>query len=64
MSDDIDRAQNEVERLHAEAMRLVKPAGPVATGRCLYCDEILDDHARWCDGDCRDQWERLKTRKR
>jgi hypothetical protein len=57
MSDDIDRAQNEVERSLGEAMRLRKPAGPAPTGRCLYCDEIVPDTHRWCDSVCRDDWE-------
>ena len=56
MSDDIDRAQREVDRLHAEALRMRKPEGPTATGRCLFCDEILDDHMRWCNSECRDAW--------
>lgn len=60
MSDDIDRAQREVDRLHDEALRARKEVGPVATGRCLYCDEILDDHMRWCDSTCHDAWEKLR----
>jgi hypothetical protein len=64
MSDDIDRAQNEVERSLGEALRVKKPVGPVATGRCLFCDEILDDENRWCDSGCRDAWEGLLKRKR
>lgn len=58
MSDEIDRAQSEVERSLAEAMRKRRPAGPVANGRCLYCDEILDDHQRWCGAACRDAWQK------
>lgn len=59
MSDDIDRAQNEVERSLDEALRTRKVSGPAATGRCLYCDEILDDVHRWCDSSCRDAWQDL-----
>jgi hypothetical protein len=57
MSDDIDRAQNEVERSLGEAMRMRKPTGPAPTGRCLYCDNLLDRGRRWCDSICRDDWE-------
>lgn len=64
MSDDIDRAQNEVERTLAEALRSRRPSGPSPTGRCLHCDEIVSDTQRWCDAECRDQWEALRTRKR
>ena len=34
------------------------PTGPTATRRCLYCDEILGDNQRWCDGEHRDAWLR------
>ena len=33
-----------------------KPAGPVATGRCFYCNAELSDNRRWCDEWCRDDW--------
>lgn len=63
MSDEIDRAQNEVERSLTEAMRKRRPAGPVANGRCHYCGELIDDEARWCDIGCREGWERENKRK-
>lgn len=59
MSDDIDRAQNEVERSLLEAQRMKKPVGPVATGHCHYCGEIVGSTQRWCDSGCRDAWEQL-----
>lgn len=62
--DDADRAAPEIERSEQEAQRLRRPAGPVATGRCLHCDEILDDVRRWCDSGCRDQWEALTRQRR
>ena len=64
MSDDIDRAQNEEERSLAEALRARRPEGPSPTGRCLHCDEIVDDHQRWCNAGCRDAWQDLLKRKR
>jgi hypothetical protein len=45
-------------------MRMRKTEGPAATGRCLYCDEILDDQARWCDAEHREQWEKEARRGR
>ena len=62
MSDDIDRAQNEVDRALAEALRTRKAEGPAATGFCLNCDEPCD--FRWCDGVCRDAWEATRTKRR
>ena len=63
MSDNLDIAaeREELERTFAQAIR--KPSGPVATGRCLHCDEVSDDR-RWCDADCRDEWESLRKAKR
>lgn len=51
------RAEKEAPYLLAASR---KPTGPTATGRCLYCDEIVSDDQRWCDGDCRDAWERVR----
>lgn len=61
MSDNLDVAseREELERTLAQAIR--KPEGPLATGRCLFCDEIVDDGLRWCDNWCRDDWERAKA---
>ena len=57
--DDADLSQDRAEK---EAPHLIaasrKPEGPTATGRCLYCDEILGDNQRWCDTGCRDGWVR------
>lgn len=63
MSDDLDIAaeREELERSFAQTIR--KPAGPIATGRCLYCDEITGEERRWCDAGCRDAWQRLKETK-
>jgi hypothetical protein len=52
-----DRAEKEVPYMLAASRR---PAGPTATGRCLYCDEIVADDQRGRDGDCRDAWERMR----
>ena len=52
-----DRAEREAPYLLAASR---KPVGPVATGRCLICGEIVGDTQRWCDGDCRDAWERMR----
>ena len=41
--DEADRAQSEVERSLAEAMRARRREGPPATGQCLWCDEPLEE---------------------
>lgn len=35
-----------------------KTTGPEATGECLFCGEPLPDGKRWCNAECRDEWER------
>ncbi len=38
-----------------------KPAAAEATGFCLECDELIVPTVvgqRWCDKDCRDDWQR------
>lgn len=63
--DEADRASQEVERSLQEAIRARRPVGPVATGRCLWCDEIVGDGIRWCpDEECRDLWEQERRMKR
>ena len=58
----MDDADITAARAEREAPALIaasrKPAGPIATGRCLYCDELVADDARWCDSVCRDGWEK------
>ena len=29
----------------------------VATGFCLFCDEPVAPERRWCDAECRDDWQ-------
>lgn len=49
----------EVEAIYREAqLSQRKPVGPVATGFCLNCDEPLAAGHRWCDADCRDDYEK------
>lgn len=55
--DEADRANQEVERNLAQALRQRRPGGPTATGRCLCCDSLLAPGLRWCDSICRDEWE-------
>jgi hypothetical protein len=61
MSDDLDIAAEREERERTFAQAVRKPTGPVATGRCLYCDEISGER-RWCDALCRNAWELLRVR--
>lgn len=57
----MDDADRTAERMEVEARaRLTqrKPIGPVATGRCLWCDDVVGDGVRWCCAACRDEWSK------
>lgn len=59
MSDDADRADETLEFLLSLELRKAQHcAHPEATGTCLNCGAFVTDGARWCDADCRDDWER------
>lgn len=62
MADQFDRASDleELERLSLLALHEKRrAASPESTGSCLYCGEPLEGDLRWCDSECRDDWERL-----
>jgi hypothetical protein len=52
---DLGAAREEMGR--ALALKLRAPEGPPATGFCLCCDAPLCGGLRWCDADCRDDWQ-------
>lgn len=58
MSDEVDEANEKAEIGLADAIRHARAGGPVAvaTGRCLWCEEITGDEQRWCSTTCRDSW--------
>ena len=62
--DEADRAQARMEQ-EAELLRR-RPRAPDLpyTGQCYWCGETLPPPRRWCDADCRDDWERDHARRR
>jgi hypothetical protein len=60
MSDDVDNAQLITEHLLNVALYCSRRDEPnaTATGFCLYCDEPVVSPRRWCDAQCRDDWEK------
>ena len=66
MSDEIDLANDRAALAVDAALRLAHDAAlhPVveATGLCLFCGEPLAAGLRWCDADCRDDWQRQRDR--
>lgn len=55
--DDID-LQDQREAMLLEArIKARKPVGPIAIGKCLWCEAAMEDKTkRWCDSDCRDDF--------
>ncbi|MBI4997839.1 MAG: DUF2116 family Zn-ribbon domain-containing protein [Rhodocyclales bacterium] len=63
--DIIDRA-NEVAAIAVEARISVSadaPAEVEAVGVCLNCSAPVPDGHRWCDADCRNDWQARRNRK-
>ena len=65
MADVVDITSERDEITIQHAIRAARQAGgPQPNGRCHFCDEIVDDHSRWCDADCHDDWEREQGAKK
>jgi hypothetical protein len=64
MADIIDDANELVEQSAIASLEEIRnrPPEAKAIGKCLYCEEVVDGTKRWCDGDCRDGWERERRR--
>ena len=62
MSDNLDIASDREELARSMAQTLRKPTGPAPMGACFYCAASVRDGVRWCDSDCRDEWERLTSK--
>ena len=61
--DEADRALEEIEReIERQAARRL-PAGPAPTGVCLWCGLIVSGGRRWCDAECRDEWQHDQERR-
>ncbi len=60
MPDQFDQASEVEQLLRDAALKNAKnkPAGPVATGECLFCQEPVLSPNRWCDAYCRDDWQK------
>ncbi|HWO99754.1 MAG TPA: hypothetical protein VNL74_03920 [Methylococcus sp.] len=59
-----DRAQQveEWDREIRVANLRANPPEAEPVGVCLYCGATLPEGRRWCDADCRDDWERVRDR--
>lgn len=64
MSGDIvDKSQDAEDAFFRAALTAKRPEGPPPTGFCYYCGEPLTNRQRrFCDADCRDDYEREQRR--
>lgn len=59
MSDIFDQASDreQLERDLAIASARKPSASAQATGHCLWCNAQIEQGKRWCDAECREDWE-------
>lgn len=64
--DQIDRANDIADLERTIALRNAAATAPAAepTGACLNCGAKLKRGRRWCDAECREDWEIRECRKR
>ena len=55
--DEADRAQEHIEREEALRRRAARAPDLPYAGACYWCGEPLPPPQRWCDAECRDDWE-------
>lgn len=60
--DESDWATVREEEDRARALARRRPEGPGYTGHCAFCGDEVEHPRRWCDADCRDEWERRHGR--
>lgn len=59
--DEIDMTQAREESI-AHLVQRRRPEGPPPCGQCYSCGEPLAGTMRWCNADCREDWEREQRR--
>lgn len=66
MADIIDDANATADLFLSAALlkqAQVSKVRPSGIGVCLYCGTDVDGDRRWCDVECRDEWEKERKRK-
>jgi hypothetical protein len=63
VADEVDLASDMMEAQISRAV--AKAAGQEipknTTGKCLNCREAVKDERRWCDAECREEYEHRKN---
>lgn len=59
MADEIDKANDQMEKAMALTMKTINTEiKENDTGECIWCGEPVKDKRRWCSIECRDEQER------
>lgn len=62
MADQFDMASEHEQKATEIAQKYRKPEGPPAIGTCYQCGEEVREGHRWCNAECRDDFERATGR--
>ncbi|MDD3938037.1 hypothetical protein [Rhodoferax sp.] len=52
-----DTATLREEQERERALHRTRAEGPRPTGLCLFCGLVVTHGRRWCDAECRDEWQ-------
>lgn len=58
MTDIIDKGNEAAEMFLRASLSPRKLNEPVADGKCHNCEALLPQGVRWCDADCRADWQK------
>ena len=59
MVDDVDKANEQVQKGIEDTLKNISTVIPKnITGECFTCGQPVDNERRWCDADCRDNYEK------
>ena len=61
MVDDVDKATEQVQKGIEDTLKNISTVIPKnTTGECLTCGLPVDNERRWCNADCRDNYEKTQ----
>jgi len=59
MVDEVDKANEQLEKSIEVALKNIDTTIPKnTTGKCLSCGQFVENERRWCNADCRDNYEK------
>ena len=61
MVDDVDKATEQVQKGIEDTLKNISTVIPKnITGECFTCGQAVDNERRWCNADCRDNYEKTQ----